>query len=126
MAGLIYTKSSSNRVRGARKQNSATIEAARLADEALNAKWVAMPKLAGKYDVKKVKKSKIKRPLILEPAVAVDVKPEKGKFSSGVGALPPKKTYTGDKVLGVTVLHKSCLQPVFSQEEAVDAAKMRR
>lgn len=35
-------------------------------------------------------------------------------------------TYTGDKMIGITVLHKSCLQPVFSQQEAIDAAKMRR
>jgi len=35
-------------------------------------------------------------------------------------------TYTGTKVLGVAVLHKSCLQPVFSQEEATDIARMRR
>lgn len=34
--------------------------------------------------------------------------------------------YTGDKMLGVTILHKSCLQPVFNQEAAIDAAKMRR
>ena len=34
--------------------------------------------------------------------------------------------YTGNQVLGVTVLHKSCLQPVFSKQDAIDAAKMRR
>ena len=38
----------------------------------------------------------------------------------------PSPTYTGTKVLGIAVLHKSCLQPVFSQEEAIDIAKMRR
>jgi hypothetical protein len=45
-----------------------------------------------------------------------------------VGAVssPPRQQYTGDKVLGVTIVHKSCLQPVFSQEEAIDAARMRR
>ena len=44
------------------------------------------------------------------------------------GAVSSKQPqhYTGDKVLGVTIVHKSCLQPVFSQEEAIDAAKMRR
>jgi hypothetical protein len=41
-------------------------------------------------------------------------------------AKKPSPTYTGEKVLGVAVLHKSCLQPVFSQEEAVEVAKMRR
>jgi hypothetical protein len=34
--------------------------------------------------------------------------------------------YTGSRLLGIAVLHKSCLQPVFSQEEAVNAATMRR
>ena len=34
--------------------------------------------------------------------------------------------YTGSEMLGITVLHKSCLQPVFSKQGAEDAAKMRR
>jgi hypothetical protein len=44
------------------------------------------------------------------------------------GAVTVKQTqkYTGDRLLGVTILHKSCLQPVFSQQEAIDAARMRR
>lgn len=44
----------------------------------------------------------------------------------GTAALAPTKTYSGDKVMGVTIVHKSCLQPVFNQQEAVDAARMRR
>ena len=38
----------------------------------------------------------------------------------------PAPTYTGTEMIGITVLHKSCLQPVFSKESAEDAAKMRR
>lgn len=38
----------------------------------------------------------------------------------------PAPKYTGTKILGITIVHKSCLQPVFNQQEAVDAAKMRR
>ena len=34
--------------------------------------------------------------------------------------------YTGDKMVGISIIHKSCLQPVFSQEAAIDAASMRR
>jgi hypothetical protein len=34
--------------------------------------------------------------------------------------------YTGDEILGVSIIHKSCLQPIFSQKEAIDAATMRR
>jgi hypothetical protein len=46
--------------------------------------------------------------------------------TGGNATLAPAKVYTGDQVLGVTVLHKSCLQPVFSKQDAIDAAKMRR
>ena len=47
---------------------------------------------------------------------------------SGVGIAAKKEVpvYTGDKMLGVTILHKSCLQPVFNEQSAVDAANMRR
>lgn len=38
----------------------------------------------------------------------------------------PAPTYTGTKIVGIAVLHKSCLQPVFSREAAEDTAKMRR
>jgi hypothetical protein len=34
--------------------------------------------------------------------------------------------YTGTRLKGIAVLHKSCLQPVFSQEEATEVARMRR
>lgn len=47
-------------------------------------------------------------------------------FVPDVCPRPADKVYTGDKCIGVTVMHKSCLQPVFNKEEAVDAAKMRR
>ncbi len=36
------------------------------------------------------------------------------------------KVYTGDKMIGIVVQHKSCLQPVFSQEAAIESATMRR
>lgn len=38
----------------------------------------------------------------------------------------PNQQYTGDNVKGIAVMHKSCLQPVFNQQEAIDSAKMRR
>ena len=34
--------------------------------------------------------------------------------------------YTGDKLIGVGVMHKSNLVPVFKGEDAVDIARMRR
>lgn len=34
--------------------------------------------------------------------------------------------YTGDKLIGIAVMHKSCLQPIFSKQQAEDSAHMRR
>lgn len=34
--------------------------------------------------------------------------------------------YTGDKMIGIGTLHKSNAVPIFSQEEAIEQAKMRR
>lgn len=47
---------------------------------------------------------------------------------SGIGnaTKKPPSVYTGHAVLGITIVHKSCLQPVFNTQAAVDAANMRR
>ena len=47
-------------------------------------------------------------------------------IDSGVAALKAAPVYTGDKVLGVAVMHKSCLQPIFNEQAAKDSAAMRR
>lgn len=44
----------------------------------------------------------------------------------GIAAKPADKVYTGDAMLGVSVLHKSNGIPVFRQEDAIDISKMRR
>ncbi len=44
----------------------------------------------------------------------------------GSTALKAAKVYTGDKMIGIAIIHKSCLQPVFSKEAATDTAQMRR
>jgi hypothetical protein len=44
----------------------------------------------------------------------------------GLAAKPADKVYTGNAMLGVSVLHKSNGIPVFRQEDAVDISKMRR
>ena len=44
----------------------------------------------------------------------------------GNATLAPAKVYTGTKVKGIATMHKSNAVPVFSDEEAVDIAKMRR
>lgn len=45
---------------------------------------------------------------------------------ANTGTYKASPVYTGTKMIGVTIIHKSCLQPVFTQQEAVDAASMRR
>lgn len=37
-----------------------------------------------------------------------------------------KETYTGTKIIGIVVMHKSNLVPVTSKDQAEDTAKMRR
>ncbi len=37
-----------------------------------------------------------------------------------------KNVYTGDKMLGIAVMHKSNLVPIFTEENAVEVSKMRR
>jgi hypothetical protein len=44
----------------------------------------------------------------------------------GVAARPDEKHYTGGNLIGIGVLHKSCLQPIFTTEQAVEIAHMRR
>lgn len=44
----------------------------------------------------------------------------------GAVSSPQNPQYTGDAVVGIVIQHKSCLQPVFSQEAAIDSARMRR
>ena len=46
--------------------------------------------------------------------------------TGGNATLAPAKVYTGTKVKGIATMHKSNAVPVFSDEEAVDIAKMRR
>lgn len=46
--------------------------------------------------------------------------------SGGSASLKESQQYTGTEMVGITIIHKSCLQPVFSQQSAIDAASMRR
>jgi hypothetical protein len=44
----------------------------------------------------------------------------------GVAAAPAPKVYTGNKIKGIGTLHKSNAVPIFSDEEAIEIAHMRR
>lgn len=88
-------------------------------------------KLTPKFSTKPTVQQSQKKSLVPSPMYPPGREPKQSIQSrdTGVtGAVTIKQTqhYTGDSVLGVTILHKSCLQPVFSKQEAIDAAKMRR
>lgn len=51
--------------------------------------------------------------------------PSLGTFG-GSGLLPKEKVYTGTALVGISIIHKSCLQPIFSTDAAVEVAQMRR
>ena len=57
--------------------------------------------------------------------VAIHI-PSLHDWTTGPCSSKPSPTYTGTNILGIAVLHKSCLQPIFSNEEAIEVAQMRR
>jgi hypothetical protein len=78
---------------------------------------------SGKYKVKSIQVSK-------KPVEQYHREtPHYPSRNTGIGnATKPiyGKQYTGDKILGIGTLHKSNAVPIFSKEEAVDQANMRR
>jgi len=48
------------------------------------------------------------------------------RVTAGHDTTPNAKVYTGTEIIGIAVMHKSCLQPIFNQKEAEDSAHMRR
>lgn len=48
------------------------------------------------------------------------------KVTAGGSTAPVHKVYTGTKILGIGTMHKSNAVPIFSDEEAVEIARMRR
>lgn len=49
-----------------------------------------------------------------------------GRFVPHGGTAKPVPTYTGDEMIGISLRHKSGLEPVFSKEQAEALAHMRR
>ena len=48
------------------------------------------------------------------------------RVTAGHDTTPNVKVYTGTEIIGIAVMHKSCLQPVFNRQAAEDSARMRR
>lgn len=81
---------------------------------------------AARQPIKKSAVPKIQSPRIPPGRETTRHIPSVDLAHKGAVGSPQPQQYTGDKVLGITIVHKSCLQPVFSQEAAIDAARMRR
>jgi hypothetical protein len=110
------------------KKKFASAEAARKSRE-LDASW---QELQRKWEVPVGNKKQLKTQL----SDSYSLKIPEGRnttahiksVDTGLGnaVLKPSQQYTGTKVKGIATMHKSNAVPVFSDEEAVDIAKMRR
>lgn len=93
----------------------------------LDSDWNALKSKWGVPSKSKSKNTVVDLPTTAKSYIRTTERPN-SLNSWNVGAVTTKQTqqYTGSKVIGVTIVHKSCLQPVFNQQEAIDAASMRR
>ena len=112
------------------KKKFASAEHARKARE-LDESWKALQKKwATEADDKKRKRgleAPTMNPVVNKPYVR-DTGPriESLPFAAGPCLKAPDKVYTGDKIKGIGTMHKSNAVPIFSDEEAVAIANMRR
>lgn len=88
--------------------------------------WEALMK---KYEPKKKLMGTTSSSLLTPKLHIRDTGPRPPSLNSGdmgIASSKPRMQYTGTKMLGIGTLHKSNAVPVFSDEEAIDMAKMRR
>ena len=113
------------------KKKFASAEAKRKSEE-LDASWKELLKRQGL----ELEEKKRKRAMSAENLTTVySLKIPEGRNTTahlksvntgGNATLAPAKVYTGTKVKGIATMHKSNAVPIFSDEEAVDIARMRR
>jgi hypothetical protein len=110
------------------KQKFRSAEEARKARE-LSEQW---EKNNEKWKSMSTVKKTVKKPTKITQEFAVPAGRETVKVNrlnswvTGPVSTKQPQQYTGSNVLGITIVHKSCLQPVFNQQQAIDAATMRR
>ena len=96
----------------------------------LDAEWKELLKRQGvEAENKKQARAMKAEPLVYKletPVGRTNTHHIPSRVTAGHDTTPNVKVYTGTEIIGVTVLHKSCLQPVFNQQQAIDAASMRR
>lgn len=122
--------STTGKQKGKKKFRNA--EEARKARE-LDESWKALQKKWGLEAEERKRKRAMSAPTML-PTQASPYRRDTGPYipslnggkdmAPAVKAAP--KIYTGTKVKGIATMHKSNAVPIFSDEEAVEVAKMRR
>lgn len=82
-------------------------------------------KILKKYEPKKIPTSTMslvtKKPYIRETKKIPSL-----PFTAGPCTKAPDKVYTGTAIKGIGTMHKSNAVPIFSDEQAVEIARMRR
>jgi hypothetical protein len=107
------------------KKKFASAEHARRAREQAEA-WQELLKRHGATESKKHKHTATPLPTNPGPYRRETPHIESLPFTGGPCLKSPEKVYTGDKIKGIGTMHKSNAVPIFSDEEAIDIAKMRR
>ena len=107
----------------------------RNADEARKAReleesWKALQKKWGVEAEEKKRKRALEAPT-MTPVVNKPYRRETEQikslpFTGGPCLKAPDKVYTGTMIKGIGTMHKSNAVPIFSDQDAVDIAKMRR
>ena len=96
----------------------------------LDAEWKELLRRKGVEEEKKKQARAMKaEPLVyrLETPVGRTKKHHiPSRVTAGHDTTPNVKVYTGTEIIGIAVMHKSCLQPMFNKQAAEDSAHMRR
>jgi hypothetical protein len=85
-------------------------------------------------EIKKGRKNKTLKSAIKSPLHSTHYQRQNDEIPSlctnthekNITARKEEKIYTGTNLIGISIIHKSCLQPIFSKQAAQDAANMRR
>ena len=111
------------------KKKFASAEHARKARE-LDESWKALQKKwATDADDKKRKRAleaPVMSPVVNKPYRRETPEIKSLPFTAGPCVKAPDKVYTGTAIKGIGTMHKSNAVPIFSNEDAIDIAKMRR
>lgn len=122
--------STTGKYKGKRKFRNA--DEARKARE-LDESWQELQKRWGVEAEERKRKRALSAPVMLPTQTGTyrrDTGPRIPSLNGGADMSPatkaPEKVYTGTKIIGIGTMHKSNAVPIFSDEEAVAIATMRR